>query len=131
MKNITYEINQFYRILGTECPKYKNIRVTENDLKDENILSEVLYDIEDNVYVYEGAEELYHDIRYYVNKKNTAYKIIKFIGVTLMIFGFIFMLGTAGATDLNTISFQQTIIQSIISLSAVILGLAIINKMEE
>jgi membrane-associated PAP2 superfamily phosphatase len=132
--NIVREINTFYRVLGTECPKYRNIRVTEDDLKNELILSEVLYDLEDNVYVYEGAEELYHDIIHRNNKKRSICNAVTIIGITLIIAGFLLVLGTAGASDLNTIPFSQMILQTIIGLGITIVGfitLKIINKMEE
>jgi hypothetical protein len=130
MNKTIREINNFYRILGTVCPKYKNIRVTENDLKDENILSEVLYDIEDNVYVYEGAEELYHDIKYYTNKKRYIYNAVKVIGTTLIIIGLFALLGTAGASDLGNISISQILIQILLGVIIFALGLITLNKME-
>jgi hypothetical protein len=125
MKQIAQEINQFYRVLGTECPKYRNITVTAKDLKNENILSEVLYDIEDNIYVYEGAEELSHKIRHSTSKK----KAIHSIGIIFIALGFIFVLGTAGASDLGEISFGQIISQIAIGFGISTVGF-IIKKME-
>lgn len=127
MKKVVYEVNQFYRVLGTVCPKYKNISVTTDDLKDDHILSEVLYDLEDNVYTYEGAMELYYEVQRLKDK----HKVIKTIGVILMVVGFVFMLGTAGASDLNTIPFAQIMIQLIMSLSITALGFIIIKKLED
>ena len=124
---VAYEVNQFYKTLGTECPKYKNIKVTTKDLDDEFILSEILYDVEDDVYVYEGANELSNKLRH-INK---SHKIAKAIGIAFILIGFIFMLGTAGASDLGNISLIQTIVQAAISLGVVALGLVVISKTEE
>lgn len=121
MNQIVQEVNQFYKTLGTVCPKYKNINVTTEDLKDEFILSEVLYDLEDNVYVYEGAEELYDKMQHLVHKKKATYNI----GRVLIVIGFLLMLGTAGASDLNNISFNQIITQLAISLCITMFGLMI------
>lgn len=39
-----------------------------------------------------------------------------------MLAGFIFMIGTAGASDCNLIDFRQIVIQSLIALALVIIG---------
>lgn len=134
MDKIIREINTFYRVLGTECPKYKNIRVTESDLKNEHILSEVLYDIEDNVYVYEGAEELCHDIRHYTNTRKYIYNAVKVLGITLIIAGVLLILGTAGESDLNGMPFAQIISQITMGAGISTLGFIatkIIKKLED
>lgn len=133
MNKITNEVNQFYKVLGTECPKYKNIRVTKDDLKDENILSEVLYDIKDNVYVYEGAQELYRNIKHHTNRKRSICNAVTIMGITLIVAGLLLVLGTAGASDLNNIPFSQIISQTIIGFGVSTIGfitLKIINKVE-
>jgi hypothetical protein len=129
--NIVREINQFYRIIGTECPKYKNIRVTKDDLKDEFILSEVLYDIEDNVYVYEGADELYEDVKYYADKKRYIYNAVKAIGIICIVIGFLTILGTAGASDLGQISMSQIISQISMGLIVAIVGFITIGGIKK
>lgn len=127
MNELAHKINDFYRRLGSVCPKYKNIRVTPEDLGDEYVLSEILYDVEDNIYTYEGAAELCHKLRH-IKKTHSG---IKTIGKVMMIIGIIFMLGTAGASDLDTISLTQTMIQLVISLSVTTLGFIINKKMED
>lgn len=122
MQNIVYEVNQFYQTLGTVCPKYKGIKVDVNDLMNDNILSEILYDIEDNIYVYEGAEELRNFIKHQRHKQNIVYKIMQTIGTILITLGFVFILGTAGASDNDAISFTQIIIQIVISFGISMLG---------
>jgi hypothetical protein len=124
MKNIVYEVNQFYQTLGTVCPKYKGIKVDVNDLMNDNILSEILYNIEDNICV-EGAEELRNFIKHQRHKQNIRYKIIQTIGTILITLGFVFILGTAGASDNDAISFAQIIIQIVISFGISMLGLII------
>lgn len=125
MQNIVYEVNQFYQTLGTVCPKYKGIKVDVNDLMNDNILSEILYDIEDNIYVYEGAEELRNFIKHQRHKQSLGYKIIQTIGTILITLGFVFILGTAGASDNDAISFAQIIIQIVISFGISMLGFII------
>lgn len=134
MNKTIREINNFYRVLGTECPKYKNIRVTEDDLKNEFILSEVLYDIEDNVYVYEGAEELCRDIKHHTNKRKYIYNAVKVIGTTMLITGILLIIGTAGESDLNNMPFAQIISQITMGFGMSTLGFIttkIIKKLED
>jgi hypothetical protein len=107
------------------CPKYKGIKVDVNDLMNDSILSEILYDIEDNMTVYEGAEELRNFIKHQRHKQNIGYKIIQTIGTILITLGFVFILGTAGASDNDAISFAQIIIQIVISFGISTLGLII------
>ena len=134
MNQITQEINQFYRILGTECPKYRNISVTAEDLKDEHVLSEVLYDLEDNVYVYEGAEELAYKIQHSISRKVAICNAVGIVGIVFITLGFLLILGTAGASDLGKIGFSQIISQVIIGFGIITVGfiiIIIINKVEE
>ena len=52
---------------------------------------------------------------------------MKYIGVTLITVGSVFLLGTAGASDRNLITFGETIIQALISLSAIGSGILLIR----
>ena len=124
---VAYEVNQFYRTLGNVCPKYKNVRISAEDLAKELTLSDIIYDIEGNSNVYESATEL----RAKLNGIKRKYRIARGIGSILAAVGFICILGTAGASDLGNISLVQTVVQAAISLGAVVLGLAIISKTEE
>jgi hypothetical protein len=109
------------------CPKYKNIKVSANDLADDYVVSEILCDVEDHNCTYESAIDLCRQLKHI--KK--THRVLKAIGVVLMIVGFILMLGTAGASDLNSIPFTQIIVQATISLCVSALGLMIIKKMED
>jgi hypothetical protein len=121
------EVNNFYAALGEVCPKYKNIGVATDDLCDTLVLYEVLCDIKDNMYAYEGTEKLYYQILWFMNQQ----KIIHKIGIVAIIIGFILMLGTAGASDRNSIPFNQIMVQLVISLGIMVLGFIIIKKVEE
>ncbi len=134
MNQITQEINKFYQTLGTVCPKYRNVSVTAEELKNENVLSEVLYDLKDNVYAYEGAEELSHKIQRCTNRKRAICNAVSAIGAIVIALGFFMMIGTEGASYISNISLSQIIIQSVISLGVIMLGLIIIiiaKKLEE
>jgi hypothetical protein len=133
MNQIAQKINQFYSTLGTVCPKYKNISVTADDLKDDDVLSEVLYDLEDNAYAYEGATELYRDIVRRTNKKRQICNVIGVIGAIVIALGFFLMVGTEGASYLDNIPLSQIIVQSIIGLAIMAFGfitLVIAKKLE-
>lgn len=56
-------------------------------------------------------------------------KIIRNISYTVCFAGFVLMLGTAGASDLNTITFEQIVIRGIIAMIMVIVGFGLGNLM--
>lgn len=57
-------------------------------------------------------------------------KIIRAIAILICIAGFILMIGTAGASDLDIISFKQIIIRSMISIFMMFSGFSIAYVMD-
>lgn len=55
-------------------------------------------------------------------------KLVRTIGVLMMIGGAVCLLGTAGASDLNNISFEQMIVQLFIAITMFFVGFAIVFK---
>lgn len=58
-------------------------------------------------------------------------RVLKIIGAILFGTAFIFLLGTAGASDNNSISFEQEIVQCIVCLIVGGIGFGIIYVTEE
>lgn len=58
---------------------------------------------------------------------------MKYIGITLAIGGFLCLLGTAGSSDQNLITFEEMVKQALLSLSAIGVGILltrIANQLE-
>lgn len=53
------QLNQFYACISTVDHTYNDYVVTLADLYDDNEVSSILYDIEDNYFIYDGAYDLY------------------------------------------------------------------------
>lgn len=62
-------------------------------------------------------------------------KALKYVGIAVMVIGFLLALGTAGASDLNTIGWAQIVRQLLISAAMMVVGgfvsYAIEDYMEE
>lgn len=56
-------------------------------------------------------------------------KIIRNISYTICFVGFILMFGTAGASDLNTITFEQIAVRGSIAMLMIIVGFGVGNLM--
>lgn len=56
-------------------------------------------------------------------------KIIRNIAYFICFAGFVLMLGTAGASDLNIITFKQIVIRGIISIAMLVIGFGLGNLM--
>ena len=57
-------------------------------------------------------------------------KIIKTIAGIMMAMGFILALGTAGSSDIDAISYSQTLVQLAISIGVSLLGYAILRAVD-
>lgn len=58
-------------------------------------------------------------------------KVIKWFGFVLMVCGFVFMLGTAGASDIDAICIDMVIVRSFIALAMVVTGFIVAYIMEK
>lgn len=58
-------------------------------------------------------------------------KVIKWIGIALVTFGFVLGLGTAGACDVDTICFDVAVIRAFIALAMVLAGVLIVYFAEK
>ena len=58
-------------------------------------------------------------------------KAIKVIGFLVLAFGFVLMLGTAGASDVNTISFDEIVIRMLISVAMMGIGFGVTYIIEK
>ena len=58
-------------------------------------------------------------------------KVIKWIGIVILVFGFILALGTAGACDVDAICFDMAVIRALIALVMVFAGVLIVYIAEK
>ena len=58
-------------------------------------------------------------------------KVIKWIGMALMVCGFVLMLGTAGASDIDAICIDMAIVRGVIALAMVVIGYGVIYIIEK
>ena len=58
-------------------------------------------------------------------------KVIKWIGFLVLALGFVLMLGTAGASDLDTITFEVIVIRMLISLAMMGIGFCVTYIIEK
>ena len=58
-------------------------------------------------------------------------KVIKWIGIVILVFGFILALGTAGACDVDAICFDMAVVRAFIALFMVFAGVLIVYFAEK
>lgn len=56
------QLNQFYACISTVDHTYNDYIVTLADLYDDNEVSSILYDLNDNCFIYYGAYDLYRKL---------------------------------------------------------------------
>lgn len=84
------QINNFYAALATEEPIYHNCYVTKKDLDNRDVISEILYDLNDNVLVHGGATSLYREVKHFMRKRRI--NIARLIETILVILSICLML---------------------------------------
>lgn len=118
------QLNHFYSCLALEDKTYENCHITMADLGNKECLAEILYDLNDNYFTYEGTSTLCRKVEHLLHRHNKIDTISKMIiGVGLAI-----MIGTVGAGDLNTISYAQIVAQSLISISIMGIGFILYKR---
>ena len=58
-------------------------------------------------------------------------KVIKWIGIAILVFGFVLALGTAGACDVDAICFDMAVIRALIAIVMVFAGVLIVYIAEK
>ncbi len=125
-KLLKRQLNHFYSCLALEDKTYENYHITLSDLNNTECLAEIMHDLEGNYFTYEGTSTLCRKVECLLHrhkKLDIVSKIIIGLGLALGI-------GTVGAGDLNTISYTQIVIQSLISICIMGIGLLLLKREE-
>ncbi len=121
-KILKNKINRFYATLATVDIAYDNCIVSTEDLNNISVLNEVLYDLEDNFFTFEGIYELHRQVLKHMHKIETYKKTCCNVAIAIGIVGILLAIGIAGSDQLGSISFLNTLIGSGISLGLMGIG---------
>ena len=124
------KINRFYSTLATVDVSYDNYRVSVEDLKNPDILEEILYDLEENFFSFDYCRKLHRQVLKQLHRVEVTKKVLLTVASIMIFGGLLLAAGSEGSDYLGRITFTQAVLGGIAGIIIMGIGTILYKKGE-